>query len=72
MDMSNLLKGFHEVDEAMIIDAAKVVGGFNAFTELLGRAELFRRANTEPVYLVNDEETMMYVTCRETYGKNLH
>jgi hypothetical protein len=68
----DILENFHEVDEAMIINAAKVVGGINAFTELLGRAEVFRRANTQPIYLVNDTETMMFVTCRETYRKNLH
>ena len=68
----DILENFHEVDETMIINAAKVVGGVNAFTELLGRAELFRRANTQPIYLVNDTETMMFVTCRETYRKNLH
>ena len=73
MNVLNFLEGnFHEIDEAMVINAAKVVGGINAFTELLVRAEVFRQANTEPIYLVNDEETLMFVSCRETYKKNLH
>jgi hypothetical protein len=70
--MFNLLKNFHEVDEKLIIHAAEVVGGENAFSQLLYRAHVFRMANTTPIYLVSQDQSICFVSCRETYNQRLH
>ena len=70
--MFNLLKDFHEIDERLIIEAAELIGGENAFSQLLYRANVFRNANTHPIYLVNQDKSVCYVSCRETYNQRLH
>ena len=63
---------FHEIPEALIKNAADVIPGDNAFKQLLFTANKFRQANTVPVFLINNEQTFMLVSCRETWNKRLH
>lgn len=66
------IKDFHEINEEMVQRAADEIGGENAFRTLLFKANIFRKANTTPMYLMNNEQTLMVVTCKETFGRKLH
>ena len=68
----NILKQFNEVPEQMIKDAANAIPGDNNFKQLLIYAEVFRMAECTPMFLTNNEQTLMYTTCRETFGRKLH
>ncbi len=69
----DVLKNLYEISEDRVRDTANMIGGVNALTELLDRADEFRAANCIPIFLMNDEQTMMIVTCEETrYDWKLH
>jgi hypothetical protein len=68
----SVLKDFHEVDQQQVEILAAAMGEDNAFQQLLFTANIFRKANCTPIFLVNESQTAMLVTSKETYGKRLH
>jgi len=66
------LSDFYEVPEVIIKQAAEHVGGNNNFRQLLVKADVFRAANVEPIFYMNADQTMMFVTSRETFQQKLH
>ncbi len=67
-----VIRDFHEVPESMIIEAAAAHMGENNFKQLLVSANIFRKAKCEPIFLVNNDQTLMLCTCKETWGRRLH
>lgn len=60
------------VDEDLIKQAAKLIGGQNTFTKLLKYGEEYRRAGLDPIYVSNADMSSFAVTCNETFGQDLH
>jgi len=69
-----MLRTLHEIPEELVENTSNMVGGSNnAFKQLLQKAAEFRKANTKPVFMVNEDNTVMVVTCEETMNeKKLH
>jgi hypothetical protein len=58
-----------EIPEEKIRFAHMHTGGFNAYTQLLLTADVFRSANLEPIFLTNKDESIIRVAVRETWLK---
>ena len=69
-----MLRTLHEIPEELVENTSNMVGGSNnAFKQLLQKSVEFRKANTKPVFMVNEDNTVMVVTCEETMNeKKLH
>jgi hypothetical protein len=67
----NMLE-FREIPEQVIRQAAEAIGGENNFRLMLVNGNIFRAANCEPVYLMNNEQTLMFCSSKETFGQRLN
>jgi hypothetical protein len=62
-----------EVPEALIKQASESTGGENNFHKLLKAAEVFRFAQTTPIFLSNQDFSAFCVSSKETFNaKKLH
>jgi hypothetical protein len=68
-----ITKDFFEVPEEVIIKGAEMFGGDqNNFAQLLYNGTVYKKMGLEPMYMINNSQTMMVVTCKETWGQKLH
>lgn len=70
---AEVTRDFVEVPEEVIKKGAEMFGGDqNNFAQLLYNGSVYRKAGLEPMYMINNNQTMMIVTCRETWAQKLH
>jgi hypothetical protein len=69
---TEISKELHEIPESVIRAASDYIGGTNNFTKLLDAAALFRHVGARPLFMANQDATMVCVTSQETFMKKLH